>query len=410
MEGFSGPELLEQLQPRLEAAHPALIDFFAVQRAALPDLIYGSIDVRDAGWKVAAVDANAFPAGFNNIGSRGRRDLSQCLVAWVDREHPEAEHIHIWPENHTRNPGYVENLRVLSRMLSQKGRSVTIGSPELAGHAALEGHEGELMLSAVSLTTGGISVEGATPDLLLLNNDLTSGPLTGLGDLPVTPPQGMGWHRRRKSTHFRAAQPFIDEAAEIIGIDPWLLGTHWIVSEDKCLERETCLIELAAEVDECFGYIRGKYAEHGITGEPVMFVKNDSGTYGLGIIEIGSGEELLELSNRRLNRLTYGKGGQDAEDFLLQEGVPTALRWGDSVVEPCMYGAGGRVCAWFYRTNDRKGVMANLNSPSSRFHAPEDLEGDAEAAGLLERAEGWHGLVAELALLGMAAEMAELSR
>jgi len=203
MEGFSGPELLEQFQPRLEAAHPALIDFFAVQRAALPDLIYGSIDVRDAGWKVAAVDANAFPAGFNNIGSRGRRDLSQCLVAWVDREHPEAEHIHIWPENHTRNPGYVENLRVLSRMLSQKGRSVTIGSPELAGHAALEGHEGELVLSAVTLTAGGISVDGATPDLLLLNNDLTSGPLTGLGDLPVTPPQGMGWHRRRKSTHFR---------------------------------------------------------------------------------------------------------------------------------------------------------------------------------------------------------------
>ncbi len=140
-----------------------------------------------------------------------------------------------------------------------------------------------------------------------------------------------------------------------------------------------------------------------------MFVKNDSGTYGLGIIEIRSGEELMELSNRRLNRLTYGKGGQDAEDFHLPEGVPTALRWRDSVVEPCMYGAGGRVCAWFYRTNERKGVMANLNSPSTRFHAPEDLAGDADAVTILARADGWHGLVAELALLGMASEMTALN-
>ncbi len=408
MSGFSGPDLLDQFQPRLEAANSALADFFTSHRATLPEPIYGSIDVRDAGWKVAAVDANAFPAGFNNVGKRDRRGLSQCLVAWVDREHPEAEHIHIWPESHTRNPGYVENLRVLSQMLAQKGRLVTIGSPELAGHAALEGHEGELQLSAVFQTGSGISVEGATPDLLLLNDDLTAGTLTGLGDIPVTPPLGMGWHSRRKSSHFRVVQPLIDKAAEIIGIDPWLLGTHWMVSESKCLERETCLTELAAEVNECFGFIRGKYAEYGIEGEPVMFVKNDSGTYGLGIIEISSGDELLNLSKRRLNRLTYGKGGQDAEDFLLQEGVPTALRWGDSVVEPCMYGVGGRVCAWFYRTNDRKGVMSNLNSPSSRFHAPEDLGDDTDAANLLQRAQGWHGLIAELALLGMASEMADL--
>ena len=140
MSGFSGPDLLDQFQPRLEAANSALADFFTSHRATLPEPIYGSIDVRDAGWKVAAVDANAFPAGFNNVGKRDRRGLSQCLVAWVDREHPEAEHIHIWPESHTRNPGYVENLRVLSQMLAQKGRLVTIGSPELAGHAALEGH------------------------------------------------------------------------------------------------------------------------------------------------------------------------------------------------------------------------------------------------------------------------------
>ena len=50
-----------------------------------------------------------------------------------------------------------------------------------------------------------------------------------------------------------------------------------------------------------------KYDEYGIEGKPVLFVKNDSGTYGLGIIEIDSGEQLLNLSNRKVNKLTYGK-------------------------------------------------------------------------------------------------------
>ena len=43
---------------------------------------------------------------------------------------------------------------------------------------------------------------------------------------------------------------YVDEISEILGIDPWHLMTSWFVSEDKCLEKETCRQILAAEVDE----------------------------------------------------------------------------------------------------------------------------------------------------------------
>ena len=33
----------------------------------IPLPIYGSFDIRDAGWKAVVVDSNAFPAGFNNL-------------------------------------------------------------------------------------------------------------------------------------------------------------------------------------------------------------------------------------------------------------------------------------------------------------------------------------------------------
>ncbi|MEC8106203.1 MAG: glutamate--cysteine ligase, partial [Candidatus Thermoplasmatota archaeon] len=38
----------------------------AQKRSEIDVPIYGSVDIRDAGWKIAVVDANQFPAGFNN--------------------------------------------------------------------------------------------------------------------------------------------------------------------------------------------------------------------------------------------------------------------------------------------------------------------------------------------------------
>ncbi len=415
MTGYSGPPILAGLTPHLESKREELSSWFAEERARLPMPFYASVDIRDAGWKVAAVDANAYPAGFNNISDNQRIHLSEHLLSWILSEHPNVEWLHIWPESHTRNKGYVENLLVLRKMLSSGGFRVTVGSPKLSGLPEVEGltgnlelsettADGNLLISSVGMGAGG----GETPDLLILNHDLSDGPLEGIGDVPVAPSQEMGWFQRRKSSHFRHAQPFIDKAAEIIGIDPWLLGTHWFVSEDKCLEKDVCKIELAAQVDSCLEFLSGKYAEHGVEGEPVLFVKNDSGTYGLGIIEIHSGDELLNLSKRKVNRLTYGKGGRDAVDFLLQEGVPTALKLADSVIEPCFYGAGGHGCSAFYRANDKKGVNANLNTPSTRFISPEEIT-SAGGDDIIDLADTWHALTAELAMLAMGAELAELS-
>jgi glutamate--cysteine ligase len=181
------------------------------------------------------------------------------------------------------------------------------------------------------------------------------------------------------------------------------------VSEDKCLEKETCRIELAAQVDSFLDFLREKYDSYGIEGEPVIFVKNDSGTYGLGIIEISSGEELLNISNRKVNKLTYGKGGSEAVDFLLQEGVPTVLKIGDYVIEPCTYGAGGRSCATFYRANAKKGEMTNLNTPSTVFLTSEEVQSQPGGGEIIAAVDNWHALVAELAMLAMATELAELT-
>ena len=375
---YQGPELLAELEARIIDKQDDLEKWFASKRTQLNMPIYGSVDIRDADWKVAVIDANQYPAGFNNLK---HGDIGAHLRAAIGN----VRHVHIWPESHTRNPAYSQNIDALSSILENEGYAVT--------HGILEITSGEP-----------VSFQGAIPDLILLNNDLTDGPLPNLG-VPTLPPPEMGWYQRRKSAHFSAAQPFLNEVAELLEIDPWLISTHWIVSEDKCLEKETCRTLLAAEVDNFLTHLQTKYDEFGIEGKPTLFVKNDAGTYGLGILEITSGEELLNLSNRKMNKLTYGKGGAEAEDFLIQEGVPSALSWDDMVVEPVAYCANGRVGGWFYRANAKKGEMTNLNSPSSVFLPPSEISDSA----IQSRRNHWHMLVAEIAMLAMAVEAASFA-
>ena len=388
----------------LESKRELITAWMKKKRNEVPIPIYGSVDVRDAGWKVAVVDANHFPAGFNNVSKEDEPHLAALLKNHISRLKSECKWVHLYPESHTRNAGYIENVATIQRLIILSGFRCTVGSPELSAHGSLAGISGPLQLSRVELKLENgaeeLFVEGKRPCLILLNNDLTEGIVPGLSANNVSPPPSMGWHRRRKSEHYVCLQKYVDEMAQLLEIDSWHLMANWFVSENKCLEKENCRIELAAEVDEFIKKIREKYESLGIEREPVVFVKNDRGTYGLGIMTVKEGKELLELSNRKMKKLMYSKGGADVENFLIQEGVPTLLtEEGGAPVEPVVYLVDGEAASWFYRINDKKGDMDNLNSPSAEFF-------DSSEVGHLygEHAKGWHALVAELSMLAMGAE------
>ena len=388
----------------LESKREQITAWMTKKRSEVPIPIYGSVDVRDAGWKVAVVDANHFPAGFNNVSKEDEPHLAALLKNHISRLKSECKWVHLYPESHTRNAGYIENVATIQRLLVLSGFRCTVGSPELSAHGSLAGISGPLQLSRVELKlengTEELFVEGERPCLILLNNDLTEGIVPGLSANNVSPPPSMGWHRRRKSEHYVCLQKYVDEMAQLLEIDSWHLMANWFVSENKCLEKETCRVALAKEVDEFIEDIRTKYESLGVKREPVVFVKNDRGTYGLGIMAVKEGKELLELSNRKMKKLMYSKGGADVENFLIQEGVPTLLtEKGGAPVEPVVYLVDGEAASWFYRINDKKGDMDNLNSPNAEFF-------DSSEVGHLygEHAKGWHALVAELSMLAMGAE------
>jgi glutamate--cysteine ligase len=392
------------MSDHLEANREMITAWMEKKRAEVPIPFYGSVDVRDAGWKIAVVDANHFPAGFNNIADQDLPSISQLMGNHIKRNYGECSWIHLYPEAHTRNKGYAENIGTIKKLLEMAGYRCTVGSPLFEERGWLDGLSGPVELTPVEVEINEgderLVVGGEVPCLTLLNNDLTEGVLPGLG-ADVFPPKEMGWHRRKKSEHYIQLQLYVDEMAELLGIDPWHLMSEWFVSENKCLEKEACRVRLAEEVNEFLQGLAEKYAAHGIERQPVAFIKNDRGTYGLGIMVVTKGEQLLELSNRKMKKLMYSKGGVDVENFLIQEGVPTSLRTEEgSPVEPVVYLVDGQAASWFYRINPKKGDNENLNSPSARFESIHEV---GEKYG--EHAQGWHALVAELSMLAMGREL-----
>ena len=387
----------------LEDRREEITTWMKQKRAEVPIPIYGSVDVRDAGWKIGVVDANHFPAGFNNVSKENLQELANLFQDHVHRSHPACKWVHIYPESHTRNPGYVENIASIKSMIEQAGFSCTVGSPDLNEFAALNGLSGPLLLQSVQVDEAGeLLVNGKHPDLILLNNDLTEGTVPGVQSTNITPPPHMGWFRRRKSQHYEMLKPYIDEMASLLSIDPWHLMPDWFVSENKCLTEDACKIKLAQEINDFLDSLREKYASLGIEREPTVVMKNDSGTYGLGVMMLTSGEQILNLSNRKANKLRYAKGGTEVENFLIQEGIPTALTTEKGeTLEPVVYLVDGEAASWFYRINAKKSDMDNLNSPSARFENYEDAENPH-----IKEAHGWHALVAELSMIAMGAEAA----
>ena len=85
---------LHDLSNRLEEKRDELTEWMNQKRLSIEVPIYGSVDVRDAGWKIAVVDANQFPAGFNNTSNSDMPHLINRISEHIKRNNPDAEFIY----------------------------------------------------------------------------------------------------------------------------------------------------------------------------------------------------------------------------------------------------------------------------------------------------------------------------
>ena len=410
---LTGPLL--DIEKRILHAMPSIEHWFRSQWQENAAPFYCSVDLRNAGFKLAPVDTNLFPGGFNNLNPQF---LSLCVLAAqaaVEKICPEAQRFLIVPENHTRNLYYLQNVAALRYILSQAGLHVRIGSllPEITAPTAFDLPNGEqLLLEPLRREGRRLKLDDFDPCAIILNNDLSAGIpeiLQGLSQ-PVIPPLHAGWSTRLKSNHFAAYDSVAEKFAALIGIDPWLINPYFETCSKvdfHAHEGEDCL---AGHVSEMLDSIRAKYREHGIKEEPFVIVKADAGTYGMGIMTAKSPDDVRELNRRQRNKMAGVKEGLAVSNVIVQEGVYTFENINAAVAEPVVYMIDRFVVGGFYRVHTSRGVDENLNAPGMHF-VPLAFESPCMMPDCGGRPDAppnrfyTYGVVARLALLAASIEL-----
>ncbi|HAT7946762.1 glutamate--cysteine ligase [Legionella pneumophila] len=338
-----------------------------------PAPLTSSVDLRHAGFKLAPVDTNLFPAGFNNLNPEFLPLCIQAAQSALIEYIPDCTKILLLPESHTRNKYYLQSLNVLKTIFVKAGFIVRIGSldPDIKEPTEIILEQGEtLLIEPLQRQGDKVGLDNFSPCLLLLNNDLSSGVPEILQDVQqrIRPTVKLGWASRLKSSHFQFFEEVAIEFAELVGIDPWLINPYFSAIEGVDFMAQEGIEILAQEVDKILSLINDKYTTYGIENKPFAVVKADNGTYGMSVMMVHNGDEIRQLNRKQRTRMSTSKGSRKVDRVIIQEGVYTFETMPDgSVAEPVVYMIGQFVVGGFYRVHKGRGIDENLNAPGMHF-------------------------------------------
>ena len=368
---LSGP--LQELEKRLIDATPAVERWFRLEWQEHTPPFYCSVDLRNSGFKVAPVDTNLFPGGFNNLSSDMLPLAVQAAMAAIEKICPDARNLLLIPERHTRNMFYLQNVQRLAQILQQTGLNVRLGSvsEEITEPTPIELPDGsQIVLEPLVRNGRRLGLKDFDPCSILLNNDLSAGTPRALEHLYeqfVLPPLHAGWTVRRKSTHFNAYDDVAKKFAKAFDLDPWMINPYHAACGEVNFQEQTGMDCLATQVDALLKKIRSKYREYGIKETPYVVIKADAGTYGMGIMTVRDASELSQLNRKQRNKMAVVKDGLEVSEVIIQEGVHTFESIDDAVAEPVVYMIDRYVVGGFYRVHTERGADENLNAPGMHF-------------------------------------------
>ena len=361
---LNGP--INELEQRVLDSMPAIERWFRLEWMEHTPPVYTSVDVRNSGFKLAPVDTNLFPCGWNNLTPEMLPLAVQAAMAAIEKICPEARNLLVVPENHTHNTFYLSNLLQLKRIFHQAGLNVRFGSlnSEIKEPTAFDVPNGEaITIEPLIRSDTRLGLKDFDPCTILLNNDLSAGIPGMLEDLHeqfLLPPLHAGWSLRRKSRHFQAYEEVAKRFGKLLGMDPWLINPMYAKCGEVDFAAGVGMDSLSSNVDALLTKIRRKYKEYGINDKPFVIVKADNGNCGMGIMTV---RDVKDLDRQNIK----AQEGLTLTEVIIQEGVLTNERVNDAVAEPVVYMMDRFVVGGFYRVHAERAVDESLNAPGASF-------------------------------------------
>ena len=377
-------------------------EWFVKKSQGLPFPFYSSFDLRDSGQKITPVDANLFPAGFNNICEVDREAAPMLVSRYLREYHPTLSYVILLAEEHTHNPFYWDNVYTLKNLLQkalQMDCSKNVGFPKV--EVCVPGKfilKDQVFTTAVGRNLPVFLLKNKInqADLIISNNDFSI-TYNFKFNIPIVPSPSSGWHNRKKHTFFHTYNQLVKEFADVIHIPANVLSIQTERFTELDLQDEKCLKRLKNAINVFLEKLKPEYAK--LNQKPYVFLKNNSGTYGLGMTIIQSSEDIDHWNYKIKKKMKAAKGGVKVRELILQEGISSDLKTEGAVAEPVLYLIGKNLVGGFLRAHKEKNAKDNLNSPGAVYRTlcVSDLE--IEVAGHpMENVYGWVAYLSVLAL------------
>ena len=364
---------INELEARILESMPAIERWFRLEWMEHTPPFYSSVDLRNAGFKLAPVDTNLFPSTFDHLAPEMLPLAVQAAMAAIEKICPEAKNLLLVPDSRSANAHYLFNVQRLMQIFGQAGLNVRLGTLDesvTVPTTCVLPDGSELVVEPLLRTRGRLGLKNFDPCTILLNDDLSAGlppVLQHLHEQYLLPPLHAGWTVRRKSRHFQSYEEVAKRFGKMLGIDPWLINPLFSRCEGVDFNEGTGMEELRSAVDATLAKVRRKYKEYGINEKPFVIVKANNGTYGMGIMTVRDAKELDAVNRKTRNKMAVIKDGQPVNEVIVQEGVLTQERVNDAVAEPVVYMMDRYVVGGFYRMHAERGVDENLNAPGASF-------------------------------------------
>jgi glutamate--cysteine ligase len=368
---LTGP--INELEARVLESMPAIERWFRLEWMEHTPPFYTSVDLRNAGYKLAPVDTELFPSGFNNLTPEMLPLGVQAAMAAIEKICPEAKNLLVvpGPQLESRNPFYLTHLQRMREVFMLAGLNVRFGSlargVDKAETLTLP-DGGELTVEPLVRSKHRLGLRDFDPCTILLNNDLVAGVPGMLEDLHeqyLLPPLHASSAQRRKSRHFHSYEEVAKRFAKLLGMDPWLIHPMYGQCGQVDFATEAGLECVKTNVDAVLAKIRRKHKEYGIADRAFVVVKSD-GPGGSDVLTVRDAKD-LDDPERRARMVRSLHQSAPVREVIIQEGVPTYERINDAVAEPVVYMIDRYVVGGFYRVHAARGVDESLDTPGQAY-------------------------------------------
>ena len=410
---LTGP--INELEQRLLDSMSAIERWFRLEWMEHTPLFYSSVDIRNAGFKLAPVEISLFPSGWHNLTAPMMPLAVQAAMAAIEKICPEARNLLLIPQNKPDCTFYLSNVAQLQKIFKMAGLTVRVGSiaPEIRKNTRVElpGGDSVLLEPVVRKKNGGrgrLGLKDFDPCTILLNNELLAGVPGILEDIQeqyLLPPLHATSSQRFKSTYFKNYEEVVKRFAKLVGVDPWLINPLYEKCGEIDFSKPKDRASAQGHADVLLGKIKRKYKEYGIQEKPFIVVKPDGGAPA-------AGGDIGYRVVRDASELAHSSASDPAPgNVILQEGVLTHERTNAAVAEPVVYLMDRYVVGGFYRIHADRRPDENLNAPGSRYiplafaestHLPQ--LGERPGASAPNRFY-MYGVIARLAMLAASYEL-----